>query len=71
MARLVLCKTEFSDFGHSLLMNRDIKVAFYSLLHKLKEKCYKSHVKKNACNIARLTRIAVESSIAVLQSLML
>lgn len=40
MARLELCQTEFSDFGHSPLMSRDIKdikAIFYSLLHKLKK----------------------------------
>ena len=59
MARLELCQTEFSDFGHSPLMSRDIKAVFYSLLHKLE---------KNAFNLARLPRIAVDRSIAVLQS---
>ena len=37
MARLELCQTEFSDFGHSPLMSRDIKAIFYALLHKLKK----------------------------------
>lgn len=62
MARLELCQTEFSDFGHSPLMSRDIKdIKAISLF-------VATQVEKNAFNLARLSRIAVDRSVAVLQS---